>query len=192
MKLEEKMAYFKDQVTQQSQSEIDQQINQYRQTLEDDYQKFQEQTDETFAHRLVNEKEALRKENNKAISQIQINQQRELFLTEENMKLTLFKTFTKQIESYQESEAYIEQLKKMLKNIQAYAGREKYDLYIDENDSHLRSQLESYASHPIIISDRPFMGGIRAVLRERQILVDYSFLTFLGRLKENFVIKEAD
>lgn len=146
MKLEEKMAYFKDQVTQQSQSEIDQQINQYRQTLEDDYQKFQEQTDETFAHRLVNEKEALRKENNKAISQIQINQQRELFLTEENMKLTLFKTFTKQIESYQESEAYIEQLKKMLKNIQAYAGREKYDLYIDENDSHLRSQLESYAS----------------------------------------------
>ncbi|KAA9242122.1 MULTISPECIES: hypothetical protein [Aerococcus] len=192
MKLEEKMAYFKDQVTQQSQSEIDQQINQYRQTLEDDYQKFQEQTDETFAHRLVNEKEALRKENNKAISQIQINQQRELFLTEENMKLTLFKTFTKQIESYQESEAYIEQLKKMLKNIQAYAGREKYDLYIDENDSHLRSQLESYASHPIIISDRPFMGGIRAVLRERQILVDYSFLTFLDRLKENFVIKEAD
>ncbi|WP_198434541.1 hypothetical protein [Aerococcus mictus] len=192
MKLEEKMAYFKDQVTQQSQSEIDQQINQYRQTLEDDYQKFQEQTDETFAHRLVNEKEALRKENNKAISQIQINQQRELFLTEENMKLTLFKTFTKQIESYQESEAYIEQLKKMLKNIQAYAGREKYDLYIDENDSHLRSQLESNASHPIIISDRPFMGGIRAVLRERQILVDYSFLTFLDRLKENFVIKEAD
>ncbi|KAA9218221.1 MULTISPECIES: DNA recombination RmuC family protein [Aerococcus] len=192
MKLEEKMAYFKDQVTQQSQAEIDQQINQYRQTLEDDYQKFQEQTDETFAHRLVNEKEALRKENNKAISQIQINQQRELFLTEENMKLTLFQTFTKQIESYQESEAYIEQLKKMLKNIQAYAGREKYDLYIDENDSHLRSQLESYASHPIIISDRPFMGGIRAVLRERQILVDYSFLTFLDRLKENFVIKEAD
>lgn len=192
MKLEEKMAYFKDQVTQQSQSEIDQQINQYRQTLEDDYQKFQEQTDETFAHRLVNEKEALRKENNKAISQIQINQQRELFLTEENMKLTLFQTFTKQIESYQKSEAYIEQLKKMLKNIQAYAGREKYDLYIDENDSHLRSQLESYASHPIIISDRPFMGGIRAVLRERQILVDYSFLTFLDRLKENFVIKEAD
>ncbi|KAA9234367.1 MULTISPECIES: DNA recombination RmuC family protein [Aerococcus] len=192
MKLEEKMAYFKDQVTQQSQAEIDQQINQYRQTLEDDYQKFQEQTDETFAHRLVNEKEALRKENNKAISQIQINQQRELFLTEENMKLTLFQTFTKQIESYQASEAYIEQLKKMLKNIQAYAGREKYDLYIDENDSHLRSQLESYASHPIIISDRPFMGGIRAVLRERQILVDYSFLTFLDRLKENFVIKEAD
>ncbi|MHC3404256.1 hypothetical protein [Aerococcus sp. Group 2] len=192
MKLEEKMAYFKDQVTQQSQAEIDQQINQYRQTLEDDYQKFQVQTDETFAHRLVNEKEALRKENNKAISQIQINQQRELFLTEENMKLTLFQTFTKQIESYQKSEAYIEQLKKMLKNIQAYAGREKYDLYIDENDSHLRSQLESYASHPIIISDRPFMGGIRAVLRERQILVDYSFLTFLDRLKENFVIKEAD
>lgn len=192
MKLEEKMAYFKDQVTQQSQAEIDQQINQYRQTLEDDYQKFQEQTDETFAHRLVNEKEALRKENNKAISQIQINQQRELFLTEENMKLTLFQTFTKQIESYQNSEAYIEQLKKMLKNIQAYAGREKYDLYIDENDSHLRSQLESYASHPIIISDRPFMGGIRAVLRERQILVDYSFLTFLDRLKGNFVIKEAD
>ncbi|MDK6371771.1 hypothetical protein QP101_06725 [Aerococcus urinae] len=192
MKLEEKMAYFKDQVTQQSQAEIDQQINQYRQTLEDDYQKFQEQTDETFAHRLVNEKEALRKENNKAISQIQINQQRELFLNEENMKLTLFQTFTKQIESYQKSEAYIKQLKKMLKNIQAYAGREKYDLYIDENDSHLRSQLESYASHPIIISDRPFMGGIRAVLRERQILVDYSFLTFLDRLKENFVIKEAD
>ncbi|MHA6647189.1 V-type ATP synthase subunit E [Aerococcus urinae] len=192
MKLEEKMAYFKDQVTQQSQSEIDQQINQYRLTLEDDYQKFQEQTDETYAHRLVNEKEALRKENNKAISQIQINQQRELFLTEENMKLTLFQTFTKQIEDYQKNEAYIEQLKKMLKNIQAYAGREKYDLYIDENDSHLRSQLESYASHPIIISDRPFMGGIRAVLRERQILVDYSFLTFLDRLKENFVIKEAD
>ncbi|AEA01271.1 MULTISPECIES: hypothetical protein [Aerococcus] len=192
MKLEEKMAYFKDQVTQQSQSEIDQQINQYRETLEDDFQTFQEQTDDTFAHRLVNEKEALRKENNKAISQIQINQQRELFLTEENMKLTLFQTFTKQIEDYQKSEAYIEQLKKMLTNIQAYAGREKYDLYIDENDSHLRSQLESYASHPIIISDRPFMGGIRAVLRERQILVDYSFLTFLDRLKENFVIKEAD
>ncbi|MHA6603707.1 hypothetical protein [Aerococcus urinae] len=35
MKLEEKMAYFKDQVTQQSQSEIDQQINQYRLTLEE-------------------------------------------------------------------------------------------------------------------------------------------------------------
>lgn len=99
MKLDEKLTYFDDQVKSQTQEEIDQEIEQYRQTLEEDLANYKKQTDENLAKRLETEKEAIRRESNKILSQMQISQQKDLFLNEEKMKSTLFQAFEKEIET---------------------------------------------------------------------------------------------
>ena len=191
MKLDEKLTYFDDQVKSQTQEEIDQEIEQYRQTLEEDLANYKKQTDENLAKRLETEKEAIRRESNKILSQMQISQQKDLFLNEEKRKSTLFQAFEKEIENYKNTDQYVDQLLAMIKKFQSFAKNETYDLYIDRSDAHLKDQLAQRVNHPVSLSDRDFIGGIRGVLRERQILFDYSFSSLLDQMQEDFVIKGA-
>lgn len=43
----------------------------------------------------------------------------------------------------------------------------------------------------IQISDREFLGGVRGVLKDRQVLIDYSS-TLLANVEDSFTIKEVD
>lgn len=192
MKLQEKLAYFEEQVTAQSQAERQEALDQYEATLQNDLKQYEQQVDANFEKRLLTEKEAARKATNKELSRIQISQQHELYVHEEAMKNALFQQFEANIQAYKQTPAYLDQLKAMLKTIQDFAGDEIYDIYLDKSDAELKDQLEAISHHPVTFSDRDFLGGLRGVLRERQILMDFSFSTLYDRLKENFIVKEVN
>ena len=86
MDLEDKFAYFETQVNKQAQDIIDEQVNQYRATLQKDYDEFVKNTNQEFDARFVNAKKDMRKDLNKNISQSQIHLQRDLYLQEEKLK----------------------------------------------------------------------------------------------------------
>ncbi|MED5769088.1 hypothetical protein VYH72_10730, partial [Streptococcus anginosus] len=99
--------------------------------------------------------------------------------------------FEAAIQTYKESPAYLDQLKEVVKNILDFAQGEKCDIYLDQSDANLQAELKEAVQHDITLSDRDFTGGIRGVMRERNILLDYSFSTLLNLEDENFTIKEV-
>lgn len=191
MELEEKMNYFVEQVDARAEDTIENQMNNYQETLENDYETFKKRVNASFTDRLEAEKNALRKENNKQISKIRFNHQHDLYVQEEKLKKSLFEKFRRVLKEHKETNEYVEHLKKMIQNVQEYAKEEPYEIYIDPSDQQLLAELEEFSNVELNISDRDFIGGIRGVVRDRGVLLDYSFSTLLTRTEENFSITEG-
>lgn len=194
MDLEDKFAYFETQVNQQAQDIIDEQVNQYRATLQKDYDEFVKNTNQEFDAKFVNAKKDMRKELNKNISQSQIHLQRDLYLQEEKLKKTLFAEFNDAIQNYMQTDEYRNQLVVMINNLKDYAekNREELVVYINHSDQGMLETLLEETNANIQISDREFLGGVRGVLKDRQVLIDYSFSTLLANVEDSFTIKEVD
>lgn len=194
MDLEDKFAYFETQVNQQAQDIIDEQVNQYRTTLQKDYDEFVKNTNQEFDAKFVNAKKDMRKELNKNISQSQIHLQRDLYLQEEKLKKTLFAEFNDAIQNYMQTDEYRNQLVVMINNLKDYAekNREELVVYINHSDQGMIETLFEETNANIQISDREFLGGVRGVLKDRQVLIDYSFSTLLANVEDSFTIKEVD
>lgn len=194
MDLEDKFAYFETQVNQQAQDIIDEQVNQYRATLQKDYDEFVKNTNQEFDAKFANAKKDMRKELNKNISQSQIHLQRDLYLQEEKLKKTLFAEFNDAIQNYMQTDEYRNQLVVMINNLKDYAekNREELVVYINHSDQGMIETLFEETNANIQISDREFLGGVRGVLKDRQVLIDYSFSTLLANVEDSFTIKEVD
>lgn len=194
MDLEDKFAYFETQVNQQAQNIIDEQVNQYRATLQKDYDEFVKNTKQEFDAKFVNAKKDMRKELNKNISQSQIHLQRDLYLQEEKLKKSLFAEFNSAIQNYMQTDEYRNQLVVMINNLKDYAekNREELVVYINHSDQGMIETLFEETNANIQISDREFLGGVRGVLKDRQVLIDYSFSTLLANVEDSFTIKEVD
>lgn len=194
MDLEDKFAYFETQVNQQAQDIIDEQVNQYRATLQKDYDEFVKNTNQEFDAKFVNAKKDMRKELNKNISQSQIHLQRDLYLQEEKLKKSLFAEFNSAIQNYMQTDEYRNQLVVMINNLKDYAekNREELVVYINHSDQGMIETLFEETNANIQISDREFLGGVRGVLKDRQVLIDYSFSTLLANVEDSFTIKEVD
>ena len=194
MDLEDKFAYFETQVNKQAQDIIDEQVNQYRATLQKDYDEFVKNTNQEFDAKFENAKKNMRKELNKNISQSQIHLQRDLYLQEEKLKKTLFAEFNDAIQNYMQTDEYRNQLVVMINNLKDYAekNREELVVYINHSDQGMYEILLEETNANIQISDREFLGGVRGVLKDRQVLIDYSFSTLLENVEDSFTIKEVD
>lgn len=194
MDLEDKFAYFETQVNKQVQDNIDEQVNQYRATLQKDYDEFVKNTNQEFDAKFENAKKNMRKELNKNISQSQIHLQRDLYLQEEKLKKTLFAEFNDAIQNYMQTDEYRNQLVVMINNLKDYAekNREELVVYINHSDQGMYEILLEETNANIQISDREFLGGVRGVLKDRQVLIDYSFSTLLENVEDSFTIKEVD
>ena len=194
MDLEDKFAYFETQVNKQVQDIIDEQVNQYRATLQKDYDEFVKNTNQEFDAKFENAKKNMRKELNKNISQSQIHLQRDLYLQEEKLKKTLFAEFNSAIQNYMQTDEYRNQLVVMINNLKDYAekNREELVVYINHSDQGMIETLLEETNANIQISDREFLGGVRGVLKDRQVLIDFSFSTLLANVEDSFTIKEVD
>ena len=194
MDLEDKFAYFETQVNQQAQNIIDEQVNQYKATLQKDYDEFVKNTNQEFDAKFENAKKNMRKDLNKNISQSQIHLQRDLYLQEEKLKKTLFAEFNDAIQNYMQTDEYRNQLVVMINNLKDYAekNREELVVYINHSDQGMYEVLLEETNANIQISDREFLGGVRGVLKDRQVLIDYSFSTLLENVEDSFTIKEVD
>lgn len=191
MELEDKMNYFVEQVDLTIQDITETQLNNYEENLKKDYESFKKRVDNSFADRLSAKKNALRKETNKKLSKIRFNHQYELYVEEEKLKKSLFEKFHQVLNEYKRTDEYIRHLKEMIQSVQEYAEEEHFDIYIDPSDKHLVSELEDFSNIQLNVSDREFIGGIRGVIKERGILLDYSFKTLLTRIEENSSITEG-
>ena len=96
------------------------------------------------------------------------------------------------VNDYMKTEAYGDFLIKCIQQAVHFAGRDPVTLYINPSDESKRSDLEDATGVHLTISAEDFIGGVRAVIRSRNILIDNSFKTQLRNEYDKFIFLGGD
>lgn len=132
------------------------------------------------------EEEKVRKEINREVSEQSLLFKKEYHALTEQKKEILFARVEQLLKEYQESEEYKDYLEKKIKAAAAFARGEAVTIYLNGTDEKLKEELEQRTGCTLTISQMEFMGGIRAVIRSKNILIDESFSSRIRNEKENY------
>ena len=70
-----------------------------------------------------------------------------------------------------------------------FAGGEAMTIYINPTDADKKEYLEEHTGMTLTISKEDFIGGVRAVIHERNILIDRAFKGAIDNEYHKFVFK---
>ena len=105
------------------------------------------------------------------------------------LKEKLFVEVKDRLARFFETREYHQMLVKQLREAREFAGGEEVLLYIDPSDAQYQYSIEAEVGAPVTVSTYSFLGGTRAVLPARNILIDNSFESKLEEAKESFQLK---
>ncbi|BAM46663.1 V-type ATP synthase subunit E [Amphibacillus xylanus] len=188
----EKLSLFRDIVFEHTEKSVAEQLESFEASLKKvfhDHQSEKKQKDDLM---LATEKDNVRKERNKQVAQLQLKLQRDLHKEQQKLKAEVFNQVNQKLKAFMETDDYVNLLERQIKQALAIAKDEQILIYIDPVDQDKINELERRSNHKLIVSDRPFIGGIRGVIQSRNMLIDYSFLKRLEAERDNFSFDVAD
>lgn len=186
MTTEEKLKYFEESALEEARKEAASMIEDYKTNLAKVEEEHKDTTLRQAELQLKTESDNLRRSNNMTLSKEQLQIKRKITQRQKELKEKLFVEVKQQLETFMSSPAYEQLLIKQIKAIQSEAGNGQLILYIDPADSDKRLALQAATGAPITISEYSFFGGTRAILQDRNILIDNSFSSKLETLKADF------
>lgn len=167
-------------------------IQEYKDALEKIFMEHQEAKRRQEELEIKTETEHLIRENNKRFSEAQVMIKGTLTRRQSELKDKLFVEVRDMLARYFETPEYHRQLVKEFKEALDFARGEEVILYVDPSDAERVPSLKVEVGAPITVSRYSFIGGTRAVIPGRHILIDNSFETKLSETKENFQIKGGE
>ena len=90
------------------------------------------------------------------------------------------------LRAFLSSPQYADWLEDKVKKALDAAQEDPLEIYLSPGDKDLAEEIERRTGIRPQISQNSFLGGIRAVIPEKNILIDYTFNTLLEAEKENF------
>lgn len=129
----------------------------------------------------------IRKEVNRKISAQTVLLKKAYHDSREQKKEELFARVEEKLAAYRKTPAYEEFLVSRIAYAEKFADGAEMTVYFDPADSDRMERIAERTGCCAAISDKSFLGGIRAVIPAKNVLIDESFLTRLNREKENFV-----
>lgn len=186
MTTDEKLQHFLDHCLEDAQHKSDSMLKDYAEALEKIFLEHQEDVKRQSDLRIQTETDRLTRECNKALAKEQIEIKRILSKKNDELKQMLFVEVKDLLENYMSTSGYEQLLIKQIREAKEFAGSQEILIYIDPADSDRIRTLETAAGVKLTVSQYSFMGGTRAVIPSKKILIDYSFQTKLEEAKENF------
>lgn len=159
-------------------------IREYQENIEHSLKTHEEELTKRNQEEYEYQYAKLEREKNKAISQAMLESR--MLITKKNEELSkkLFDFVTIKLLEYKKTKEYENYLLKLIDTAINFSNGHEMTLYIDPSDASLKDFLEKKSKKTITISDENFLGGIRAIMTEKNILIDESFSTKITEEKE--------
>ncbi len=188
MTLDEKLEQFYKSAVDSATSQNLQLVDEYKKSLQKIYDDHKEDVTRKseIAFRAASEK--LIREKNIALSTETINIKRKINEKAAEITDKIFKEVYERVLSFMKTPDYMNLLAKQITTANNFARGEEVTIYINPSDENLKAELESKAGVTLTISTIDFIGGIRAVIHKKNILIDNSFLTKLEESKDTFML----
>jgi V/A-type H+-transporting ATPase subunit E len=186
MTVEEKLEHFYVSVIDSATAQGLQIVTDYEGTLKNLYEERKQaalkKADQTYRI----EAESIHREKNRMLSNETIEIKRKLLEKTAEVTDRVFTDVVNKLTEFMNTPAYAEWLCGKINAANALAPDTLIIIYINPTDQKLKSSLEDKTGIKLTVSDRDFIGGIRAVIPSRSILIDYSFLTKLTEERNAF------
>jgi len=189
LNIEEKLKHFEEASIESAKARSIEIIQEYTAALETIFKEHKEQKTRQAQIQLKLECDNMKLENNKRLSQEQISIKRDLSVKTTELKDKIFVEVGDMLEHYMTTKEYQELLVKYIKKALEFAQDQEMIIYIDPSDAGKKVALTQATGADLTISQYSFSGGIRAIITEKHILMDYSFATRLTEAKEQFSLK---
>ena len=112
---------------------------------------------------------------NMAMSKAQLELKREMGKTQTELKTELFEEVQLKLLAFMRTEEYKEVLIRYIEKAAQFASGMAMTIYINPSDADKKTYLEERTGMTLTISKVDFIGGVRAVVPEKNVLVDYAF-----------------
>lgn len=129
---------------------------------------------------------------NKAKADVQTNIKREEGKCKDRLKKELFQEVELLVEEYMKTPEYMEYLSGCIVKASAFANGEELTIFLNPSDEDKKAELEARTGMHLTISKEDFTGGIRAVIRGKNILIDRSFKSAIAEEYDAFTFPGGD
>lgn len=188
MTIEEKLVNFEESAINAATAKRTELIDEYDKVLKADFEKQKSKLDEKAELKIKIQTEELKRKSNQMLSNEMLNAKR--LTGEKAMELTdaLFDDVVKKLEEFKKTSDYEQLLIDQILYAVEFAENMPMTVYIDKSDEGLLGKVMRLTNQEITISETPILGGTRTVIHDKNILIDNSFITRIGEIKEDFVI----
>jgi len=188
MTLDEKLEHFYSSVIESATTQNIEIVEEYKKTLQ---KNFDERKEIALRKAEANYRMAsdnIIRERNRKLSAESMEIRRKVLEKTAEVSDRIFTDVRKKLEDYIKTSEYEELLCNQIKNANDFAKGDAITVYINPTDAQKITSLEEKTGVSLTVSDRDFVGGTRAVIPSRSILIDNSFLTKLEEAKSSFTL----
>ena len=188
MTLDEKLTNFTEYCVLAAKKKSEELILQQQTALDKDFEAYTVKSKEIADTQIKIEKENLEKKLNKELSNEQLHSKQ--LIGEARTELTdkLFVELSDKISNFINTKEYIELISSQIEYALKFADGDELIIYVDSTDeSRLHELCARHQTDCIKISEHSFMGGTKALLPKKNILIDNSFTKKLETAKLRFM-----
>lgn len=192
MTTEEKMFHLQTAAMEEARAEGNAIIRQHEDALNRVFEQHCQEARRQSETRIKAEKVSARQQLNMTASKAQLELKRELGQMQAELKKKLFEEVESLLEEYMKTEEYLKLLTGYIEKAAVFAGGEAMTVYINPTDADKKAYLEEHTGLELTVSKEDFRGGIRAVLKGRNILIDHAFKGALESEYQKFLFRGGD
>ena len=179
MTTEEKLQHFYDASIESAQKEAQHLQMEHKESLDKMFQEHKQAREQEINQRIHTESRKLKREINKTVSAKQLEYRRILSAKTEEIKNMIFCEVEKKLNDFKNSPEYVEYLISHIQDALDFAEHDEIIIYLDASDEKYLDELTKHFGFTPTISKESWMGGMRAVIRSKNFLIDNSFLSLL-------------
>lgn len=185
MTIEEKLQHFYDSSVEEAYQEASQMIEEHKKNLDAMLSEHKRSRRQSAEAEVKAEAENARREVNKALSAQQLMIKRNWTKKQNELKDKLFAEVQNLLEDFVKTPGYDSYLCRKIKDAQDFAGEDELHIYLTPSDSSRLESISQKTGAALRLADEEFIGGIRAIIPGKNILIDNSFReAFLACKKE--------
>lgn len=175
MTIDEKLSHFYDVTIEDARAKAAGILEKHRKALAQMTEKHKADSQENAQVQIKAETANARREINKALSAEQLTIKRDWTKKQNELKEKLFAEVKTQLENFRNTPDYPAYLESKIKEALDFAEQDKINIYISPEDSALLPDLVERTKAFITVSAEDFLGGIKATIPHKNILIDHSF-----------------
>lgn len=192
MTIEEKIAHLQASSMEEARAEGNAIIDSYREALEKVFNDHKEEALKQSETRIKAESINAKQQLNQASAKAQLELKRKQGKIQIELKDKIFEEASALTQEYMKTKDYEDYLIKSIRKAISFAATEEMTIYINATDAGKKDFLEETTGAGLTISKEDFVGGTRAVIRSRNILIDNSFKTLLRNEYDKFIFLGGD
>ena len=186
MTTEEKLQHFYEVSMDTAREEATKVLDEYKAALETEMERHKQEKQAASESQFKIDSDNAAREINKALSAEHLHIKRKLSKKQQKLKESIFAEVEELLDDFSKKPEYTDWLEDKIKQSLEIAEIDSVQIYLTAKDSAKAEELTKRTGITPLISETDFLGGIRAVIPEKNILIDNTFLTAFENEKERF------